>query len=279
MELEQQASAWRKKGYGLAAISYDSPAILQYFAGKRKISYPLLADPESKIIRAFGILNTQIPEKNPFYGIPHPGTYLVDRKGKVLSKYFEDDYTERYTSADILIKEFGLNAAVTAAPHQTEETKHLRLSTSSTAAIVRSGQRIALTLDVDLMRGMHVYAPGVKGYRPISWNLSEQSKTAVKAQEAMYPKSKILFLKAIREKVPVLEGKFRVVREITIEDARTLKPLLSPTGELIIEGDFQYQACDAKVCYIPQTVPLRWKLMVEGHDGERAPKELRKPGL
>ena len=197
----------------------------------------------------------------------------------MLSKYFEDDYTERFTSADILIKEFGLNAAVTAAPHQTEETKHLRLSTSSTAAIVRSGQRIALTLDVDLMKGMHVYAPGVKGYRPISWSLSEQSKSALKAQEPVYPKSKILFLKAIREKVPVFEGKFRVVREITIEDARTLKPLLSPTGELIVEGEFQYQACDAKVCYIPQTVPLRWKLMVEGHDGERAPKELRKPGL
>jgi len=37
----------------LAAISYDSEAILKYFADRRKIDFPLLADPDSKIIRAY----------------------------------------------------------------------------------------------------------------------------------------------------------------------------------------------------------------------------------
>ncbi len=277
MELEQHAAEWRTRGFGLAALSYDSPAVLHYFAEKRKISYPMLSDPDSKIIRAFGILNDKVPEKNPVFGIPNPGTYLVSPEGKVLSKYFEEDYTERFTSADLLVKEFGLSAAVAGAPHQTEKTKHLQLSASSTSSIVRPGQRIALALEIELEKGMHVYAPEVKGYRPIVWNLPETA--AIKAQETVFPKSKVLYLKAIKEKVPVYEGKLRLVREITVASSKALKPLLSPAGELMIEGEFVYQACDAKVCYVPQTIPLRWKLVVEGHDGERAPKELRRPGM
>ena len=274
MELEQQAATWRKKGFEIAAISYDPQTVLQYFAEKRKLSYTLLSDPDSKVIRAFGILNASIPEKNPFYGIPHPGTYLVSPKGEVISKYFEDDYTERYTAADMLVKEFG---AAVGGPHQTVETKHLKLSSSSTASIVRPGQRIALAVDIELGKGMHVYAPGVEGYKPIQWKLAETA--AVKPQETVFPKSHILYLKVIKEKVPVYEGKVHLMREVTLANNRTLKPLLSPTGEITVEAEFVYQACDAKTCYVPQTVPLQWKFVVEGHDGERAPKELRRPGL
>lgn len=281
MELEQHAPAWRKRGYNLAAVSYDSQEVLRHFAGKRKISYPLLSDPESKLIRSFGILNESIPEKNPFFGIPNPGTYLVTPQGKVLSKYFEDDYTERFTSADLLIREFGLKAMddIAPPPHQTEQTKHLQVTAGSSAAIVRPGQRIALSLDIRLAKGMHVYAPEVKGYRPVAWNLAGSPSAAAKTHEVAFPKARQLYLKAIRERVPVYEGSFRLVREITLGNQRALKPLMSPAGEIVIEGELQYQACDDKVCYVPQTVPLRWKLMVEGHDGERAPKELRRPGL
>jgi hypothetical protein len=274
VELEQQAASWRKKGFEIAAISYDAPEVLKFFAEKRKLSYPLLSDAESKTIRAFGILNASIPEKNPFFGIPHPGTYLLKPSGEVISKYFEDDYTERYTAADLLVKEFG---AAAGSPHQSVETKHLRLATSSTGSMVRPGQRIALILDVELAKGMHVYAPGAEGYIPVSWKFVDASP--VKPQDAVYPKPRVLYLKAIKEKAPVFEGKVRVVREVTFANNKTLKPLLSPAGELVVESEFRYQACDAKTCYLPQTVPLRWKFIVEGHDGERVPKELRRPGL
>ncbi len=275
MELEQQAASWRKKGFEIAAISYDPPGVLKFFSGKRNLSYPLLSDPDSKIIKDFGILNTAVPESNPVRGIPNPGTYLVTPKGVVTSKYFEDDYTERYTAADLLVKEFGAGAG---SAHRTVEAPHIRVSTSSTASIVKPGQRIALVMDVELIgKGMHVYSPGVEGYIPVDWKMTETP--ALKLHEMTYPKSKVLYLKAIKEKVPVYEGKFRLMREITLANNRTLKPLLSPTGELTVEGGFRYQACDAKKCYLPQTVPLQWKLVVEGLESERAPKELRRPGM
>jgi hypothetical protein len=276
VELEQNAVAWRARGYEIAALSYDSPEVLRYFAEKRKLSYPLLSDPESKVIRDFGILNDKIPEKNPFRGIPYPGTYLLDPSGKVISKYFEDDYTERMTSASILVKEFGLTAP--GPPHATEQTRHLRATSASSASIVRPGQKITLTLDIELAKGMHVYAPGVSGgYKQVAWTFGPTAP--VRGSEPEWPKSRQKHLKAIRETVPVYEGKLRIRREVTLGNQRTLKPLLSPAGELTLESELFYQACDAKVCYVPQTVPLRWKLVVEGHDAERAPAALRRPGL
>ena len=58
------------------------------------------------------------------FGIPHPGTYLVDRAGRVTEKYFEDDYTQRYTSADILVSRFGESGD---AAHSIAEGRHLRV--------------------------------------------------------------------------------------------------------------------------------------------------------
>ena len=159
MELQSNLEKIRAEGLGVAAISYDSVAVLKSFAERRGITFPLLSDPESKIIRDFGILNEQAQQGTMQYGIPYPGTYLVDRAGRVTAKYFEDDYTQRYTSADILVSHFGESAG---AAHTVAEGKHLRMSASASNARVRSGQRISLVLDVQLGPRLHVYAPGVK---------------------------------------------------------------------------------------------------------------------
>jgi AhpC/TSA family/Disulphide bond corrector protein DsbC len=262
VELEQSLPEIRKRGLGLAAISYDSPAILKDFADRKHITFPMLSDPESKIIRSYGILNETVP-KGAFYGVPYPGTYLVDSRGVVVSKFFEDDYTERYTASDILIKQFG---AAAGAAHSTVDAKHLSLSASAGVGTVHSGQRIVLALDVELKPGIHVYAPGVNGYIPIDLAIADSAE--VKSHPAVYPPSKMLHLPAIDETVPVYTGQIRVIREITI--GKSVKP-----GDLTIDGSFRYQACDDKKCYIPETVPLKWTLKVEPHDRQRAPDDIR----
>ena len=108
MELEHDLPRIKAQGFGLAAISYDSVGILKNFAERRGITFPLLSDPESKIIQSFGILNESAPKNTPFSGIPYPGTYLLDPKGVVVSKYFVDDFRERDTAGEILVKQFGI---------------------------------------------------------------------------------------------------------------------------------------------------------------------------
>lgn len=108
VELEQNAARIHAQGLGLAAISYDSVAILKQFADRSHISLPLLSDPDSAVIRRYGILNETVARENSTYGIPYPGTYVLDRRGVVTAKYFEDDFRVRDTSESILLRQFGI---------------------------------------------------------------------------------------------------------------------------------------------------------------------------
>ena len=76
-------SELKARGLGVAGLSYDSPAILADFTRRRGIQFPLLPDAGSKTIQAFGLLNTTIAPTETNYGIPFPGTFIVDVNGIV----------------------------------------------------------------------------------------------------------------------------------------------------------------------------------------------------
>jgi peroxiredoxin len=88
-------------GVQVVAISYDSVKVLSSFAEKRQITFPLLSDPGSKTIDAYGIRNKEA--KGMAAGVPYPGTFILDKKGIVRAKLFHDGYRERH-STDELIK-------------------------------------------------------------------------------------------------------------------------------------------------------------------------------
>jgi len=271
VELQQNLERIRQRGLGLAAISYDSPAVLKDFASRRKIAFPLLSDSDSKIVRAFGILNESVKPGTAQYGIPNPGTYIVDPHGKVVAKYFEDDIRERVSITDILAGQYGerLEASAGAA-----EGRYLRLSTAASTPVAHPGHRILLSMTVDIRPKVHVYAPGVTNYIPIEWAMEESP--ALKPRPAHYPKSLSLRLKPIHETVPVYQGHLRIVREITFGPENALKQLASPSGELVLKGSLSYQACDDRKCYLPETVPLEWRFRFEALDRERVPAELQR---
>jgi len=283
VELQQNLAGLKKQQLGLAAISYDSQAVLSNFAERKNITFPLLSDPGSKTIRAYGILNEGVPANTPkplegrfvpggeWYGVPIPGTFMLDKNGVVVAKYFEDDYRERYTASEILVRQFGTDSGM---PRTVSETKHLTLSTFASLTSVKWGQRVALVADVNLKPHMHVYAPGIQGYIPIDFALDESP--AIKVHPAAFPTSKKLHLKAINETVPVYQGQFRIVRDVNIGTDPQVKPQLNDKGELVVHGSLRYQACDDRECYIPQTVPLTWTLKYEALDVQRVPKDLQR---
>ena len=268
--MEQNRARINAQGLGLAAISYDSVAIIKAFAGREHIGFELLSDPESKTIRSFGILNDTVQKDSGVYGIPYPGTYVLDPRGVVTAKYFEDDYRVRDTAGSILLRQFGLEPA----PHEAIRAKHLEVSASGGEAMVRPNQRMSLAADVQLPDRVHVYAPGVAGYIPIA--LKMQTSPAFQADAPVYPAAKTMRLEAIHETVPVFEGKFRVVETITLGGAQQIEPLLDHDRNLKVEGDLRYQACDDRECYVPETVHLQWTVQVLPFDRTRVPEALRK---
>jgi hypothetical protein len=268
--LEQNRARIGAQGLGLAAISYDSVAILKAFADREHIGFELLSDPESRVIRSYGILNDTVQKDTPSFGIPYPGTYILDASGVVIAKYFEDDFRVRDTAASILLRQFGLEPA----PRETVQAKHLQIAASGGDMPLRPNQRVSLAVDVRLPDRMHVYSPGVTGYIPIS--LALRPSAAFQSDPVSYPAAKTMRLEAIHETVPVYKGSFRVVETITLVGSPQIDSLLDSDRNLTIEGDLRYQACDDRECYVPETVPLKWTLHVLPFDRTRVPEPLRK---
>ena len=272
VELSNHAEKIRKLGYGVAALSYDQPAALAHFANRRQIKYPLLSDPESKIIDAFKIRNENI--KDGFAkGVPHPGLFLLDANGKVEAKYFDEDYRERITASSILTGRFG--APVPSQGAAILKTR-IRVTPAASAVSVAAGQRIRLSLELTLAHGLHAYAPGApQEFIPVSWTI--EPSPAWKSAEPQWPAAEMTKLYGYDEKIPNYTGVFRVTREVTIAGPPVLSKL-APDGEITITSQFRYQACNDRVCFPPETIPVSWKLVIEPHDRERVPKELQRSG-
>jgi peroxiredoxin len=100
VELQSNLAAFRKAGIQPVAVSYDSVDVLKRFAKDRDITYPLLADPESRAINAFKIRNTAARGRTA--GIPHPGTFIIGKDGRIVARLAHDGYRERHTSAQII---------------------------------------------------------------------------------------------------------------------------------------------------------------------------------
>jgi hypothetical protein len=116
--------------------------------------------------------------------------------------------------------------------------------------------------------------PGTKGYKPIE--LVIEPAPNLEFRPAAYPESKILYMPAIQERVPVFEGSFRIRQDVKLSSAAEFSSSLGTAGRtLAIHGTLHYQACDNKTCFLPDTIPVEWLVHVLPLDRQRAPDEIR----
>lgn len=83
-DLQQQAEKFDEVGLKIACLSYDSTEVLDSFATREGIRFPLLSDSKSKVIRQLRLLNTKFKKGTLRYGLAHPTTILIDPDGKVI---------------------------------------------------------------------------------------------------------------------------------------------------------------------------------------------------
>jgi AhpC/TSA family/Disulphide bond corrector protein DsbC len=267
--LQSAKTRFEEQGIKLAAISYDSEAILKYFADRQRIDFPLLADPDSKAIRDYHVLNTEAVGQ--FQGMARPGYFYIDPKGIIREKFFEAKYRERLSGNNVIAKLFPeLGEEIVS----TLRAPHLEVGVEQSDRTAVPGSLITLITEVRLPRDTHVYAPGTRGYKPME--LVIDPATNLQFRLAIYPQSKILFLPAINERVPVFEGNFRIRQDIKVSSAAEFSSSLGTVGKtLTIHGALHYQACDNKTCFLPSTVPVEWHLQVLPLDRRRAPDDIR----
>jgi len=279
VELQGRLEEIRKQGLGLAAISYDPPEILAAFSRQRGITFPLLSDLGSETITHYGLLNTVAAEavgptaNDPavaedvkkyvsvvganarMVGMAFPGTFMLDRDGRVTSRFFEESYIERSTSSGILMR---IGAKAIAVPGTQLSTDHLDVKTYPSEAAIAPGNRFSIAFDVTPKPRIHVYAPGASSYRIVTVTMTPQP--FVRVLPLKYPKSEIYFFKPFSERVPVYQKPFTFVQELVLEGHPEAQAALRGRDSLTLTGTLDYQACDDKVCFNPTSIPLTWTL-------------------
>jgi len=264
VELQGRYAEITKQGLGLVSITYDAPETLKKFADSRGITFPLVSDTGSAIIKRYGLLNGTVDPNTRAFGIPHPGTFILDRQGKVVARFFEDAYQERYTAATVMAA-IGAGAGERAAAVR---TAHLTVTPAISDSTAAPGHRLAVTLEVAPLPGMHLYAPGKHDYQVVQLALDPQPWLGV--HDTVYPASEIYHFKPLDERVEVYSKAFRLRRDVTLLATPEAQKLLASQSSVTITGALEYQACDDEVCYNPARVPVSFTVTVRGLDRKPA---------
>jgi len=133
-------------------------------------------------------------------------------------------------------------------------TPHLSFTASLTPDVVQTGGKMSLIVNITPKKKMHVYAPGTH-YRPVTVTLNKSAW--LKPGKTAYPKPSIYVFKPLKEQVFVFSDNFTLTTPIAIGTVP------ARVKQVKISGTLSYQACDDRVCYLPQSVPLEWVVPVK----------------
>ena len=231
-------------GFALYAVSYDSIEVLNGFAVKHGVDYPLLSDERSQVIRSLGILNEAAAE--PVFGIPHPGTFVLNEDGTVRSKHFYASYRERDSGVGVLEHLLGLEAGTHGAMDEAE-TAGVTVRGWFDKDTYAWGQRIWLTVELQIADGLHVYGrPISEGYYPLVVEIEPLERLTI--GEAEFPAAVPFRVEGLDERFHVYDGSVRARVPVTF--------MLVDGGTLDVAFKVSFQACSASECFVPQTVRM-----------------------
>jgi hypothetical protein len=223
--------------------------VLFNFSEKYNISYPLLSDKNSEVIKSFGILNPAGKPNSRSYGIPHPGFYIIDSSLTVVSKQFEELYSARPSAATILSAH--LNQELNG--HTVNiKTSYLEGQIVLSDSTGYPSQILLAKITIKMKDGFHLYGrPIAEGYIPLNIEFDSHKDFEI---------DKIAFPKTTPFTLPGLEETFNVLPQlITLKTYVRLikKPQLGKTD---VSGTISFQACDNKMCFPPEKINFSFPL-------------------
>ena len=118
-KIEDSLQLIRDKGAKLIAVTPEKPEYISKTIEKTKASYPLVYDKEMKIMKAYAVafevdertvsryknadidLVTANGHRDKVY-LPVPATYIINKEGTIIYRFFDTDYKKRATVEMIL---------------------------------------------------------------------------------------------------------------------------------------------------------------------------------
>lgn len=255
MELQESLPEYERHGIAVFAISYDSVDVLGAFAEKYGIRYPLLADEGSVVIQRLGLLNDRVQEHHAFYGVPmrddvygvpYPGSFVLDERGVVVERRFADSYRVRETAVGVLEAAFGGKSESHGAEDRAAGGGVLARAYLDSPTY-RMMQRLRFTVELQIEHGLHVYGePIPDGYLPLSVEVAPIEGLEVGTLEAPAPSP--FQVAGLDDQVFVYDGTVQVTMPLTFTVA---------TDDQTLDVVVRYQACSATDCRPPEALRLQ----------------------
>lgn len=209
------------------------------------------------------------PDDHPWYGIPFPGTYVVDGDGVITAKFFENNLFLRASSTQLLRAALG----------EAIELQPLRERPTDVLVDVTVGEDpIAVGVIHDLVvrfavpEGLHLYGDPVP-HAMVSTGVDFDEDEGLVVRPAEFPATTEHTLAGTGEVLHIFEGDVTIRIPIT-HNGRSLQWRDDGSAYIAVAGTVRWQACDDDVCHLPQThrfeleVPARAVNMFERERAE-----------
>ncbi len=255
VQLQGIKESLEEAGYSVFAISNDPVEILADFASKHDISFPLLSDNDSAVIREFGIMNQLIrPDEGQsmrWYGIPYPGTYYVDTNMVVTDKDFHQHHARRASGSSVLARALGQEIEVHSEAESIDVSGQINVSVGLSEPALQLEVVSQLLIDIEIPEGMHAYASGAPDqFARLS---VEVEADGIRIGDVSWPASEPMNTLGIDEEVPVYKGRIRASLPITVtSDVIRLGHDIPETLQVSIAVGFQL--CDDYECFLPERI-------------------------
>ena len=242
-------------GIALFAISYDAVDILAAFAAAHDVTYPLLSDEGSRVMRELGLINERVQDDHAAYGIkpnprhvdlPYPGVFVLNGDGVITDKRFHDSYRERETGGGLVAHALGIFAEPSAPPVTDGPVAAARAWLDSPT--YAWFQRLTLTVELTIAPDLHVYGQPVgDGLTPLSVEID--AIDGLEVGPARWPAPRRFDHPGFNNGRWVHEGVVRGTMSLTFTGA-------PGAGDHLLGITVRYQACDDTSCLVPSSIRL-----------------------
>lgn len=241
-------------------MSYDRVEDLAGFARDHGVTYPLLSDEGSRVIRALGLENPQVEAQNRHFGLetderhrglPYPGTFVIDEAGVVVDKWFEQSHRIRPSGAALLAE----------ALHDVPPVVSDRVEVAGVGVEVglhtdtyHPQQIHRLRLRLGVPAGQHVYVGAVPdGFTTLAVALSGAGSLV--AGRADSPAGRPFEIEGIDAAFEVVDGLVDLGVPFRIDQDE---------GDVTLTAMVTFQTCTARECFPPADVELTLPLKAGG---------------
>lgn len=229
--------------------------MLGKFAEKHGIGYPLLSDEGSAVIKQLGLYNEHLARQAAVYGltpredqfgVPYPGSFVLDEDGIITEKRFEQSYRVRPQAADLLESAFGAEIGAAAVSDQASNDQ-ISVTVWLNNASYRPWQQLRLQFGIKIAEGLHIYGkPIPEGFYPLEIEIDpvEGLETGQPELPELHPYR----VEGLDDQFMAYQGEIRGSLPFFIT---------GNLGDLTVEVFVSYQACTDSECFPPSTLRLR----------------------